>query len=151
MFATSLAVLLLSGRASLKEELQGRYNMWSKAYVALDAAKLEAMLAPGYELVDSRNQTTKREDYVAYLRTRAKLPPDGIKTSTLVRSVRVVSAEEAEAIAVETMESLAVNPKTALPERCLHRHEYLDQWNRMGGQWLLSRTVTRRESTEYRR
>lgn len=142
-------VFVLATQTSPKVEIQRQYDAWSKAYMTRDVDTLIAILSPDYKLTTFEKKTLDYDVYAAKLRLMKGAPPDPTKYSTEIKSL-ALRGDEADVVSIETMESAGTDPKTSKPVIVLHRHEYLDTWIHYDAGWRLRRTITRKESTQYR-
>jgi len=137
-----LAVVVLSGTATVKAEIQRQYDRWSKAYIANDVPVLLSILTPDYRLTTVDKTVVDHAEYEAKIRLRSEMRADPTSYSTQIISLAVKDGE-ADVRAVETMESHLEKPRRTV----FHRHHYLDHWVHPRKAWLLKSTVTVGEST----
>jgi len=142
-------LFLVAVQAGAKAEIQKQYDAWSKAYMARDCETLVGILSPDYKLITSTKKTLVYDVYVAKLKLMKDAAPDPTKYSTEIKKLSL-RGEEADVVAVETMESPGKDPKSGKSATVLHRHEYLDTWIHYDAGWRLRRTETRKETTAYR-
>lgn len=139
--------LIAALRFDAKSDIQWQYDIWSKAFVARDSETLIGLLSPDYSLTMAGGRIVGYDVYVARLKLMKEAPPEAEKSSVKILKC-VVVGDEAEVIAVETMESRTTHPNTGKPSICYHRHEYADRWIRYDAGWRRRKTTIRKESTD---
>lgn len=143
------AVAAISLVGDPKQEIQGQYDRWTKAYMARDADTLVGILSPDYTQLGAAKQPLTYDVLVAKLRLMKEAPPDPAKYSTVVKRVSV-HGDEADVVAIETMATPTLDSKTKKKAESLHRHEYLDTWIRYDAGWRIRRSIITKESTQTR-
>jgi len=113
--------------------------------MANDVDTLLKILSPDYTLTSIDKETLTYGVYKAYLLLKAKGPKDTTRYSTFIRKLTEKNGD-AEVDSVETMITRKAD-KTGRSVLTTHRHVYSDKWRLSGGEWLLYRTVTLKEST----
>lgn len=128
-----------------KNELQQRYNAWSKAYMAHDIEVLLDVLAPGYTLKTASGTTISRAEYEVMLRSRKKQAEDTSSYRTEI--LRLTLKEGVAAVySRETTNNPRRDEKSGKLVPNVWEHEYIDVWVQQSGKWRLRSTNTVREA-----
>lgn len=130
--------------ADAKQEIQVRYNEWSKAYMANDVDTLTSILTPDYTIKTAKGALIARSEYDVMLNIRKEKHSDTTRYSTEL--LRITLREGVAAIySRETTTNPQKNEKTGKMESLTYQHDYIDVWVNTGGKWLLRSTVTLKE------
>ena len=141
-----LAVLISTGHASVRSQIQSQYRRWAKAAVSNDVDTVLSILAPDYALHTYTGTTISRDKYEASLRKRKAENKSASQYQTKINSVKV-AGETAAVVSDETSQAVSLDPVTNKKVKLIHIHRYLDTWVHLSGRWRLRNTVTTVEST----
>jgi hypothetical protein len=124
--------------SSLKAQLQSRYAAMKSAMAAHNKSAIAAILAPDFVSIDINGQSEGADQMIEEV---SALKPDPNKTSTTTLESIAPSGNS-----VTVKQRYDMNTVKAGDDGAQHKVQLItrstDQWIRVGGVWLLERTVT---------